>query len=240
MKILVYPSPMEVIRSAAELFIDLAAKTLEQGKLCTVLLSGGSSPKHLYELLEAGYCDRIDWSSLYFFFGDERYVPFNDPQSNGLMAKQTLFEPLHIEDDHIFYMNTSLPPEDAARDYAAKIQTHFKGGDIKFDIILLGLGDNSHTASLFPHTEVLHEKTALVKELFIEELQQYRITLTAPVINSARNVIFLVYGAGKAGAVNNIINGEKDIEQYPAQLIAPLDGQLFWVLDKAAAALLHG
>jgi len=239
MKILVYPSPMEVIRSMAELFIELAAKAIKEKKQCTVSLSGGSSPKQLYELLEAGYCDMIDWSAMYFFFGDERYVPFDDPQNNGLMAKKSLFDPLHIADDHIFYINTSLPPEDSAKDYEKKLREHFKNDGVKFDMVLLGLGDNSHTASLFPHTSVLHEKTAMVKEIFVEEVHQQRITLTAPVINSADNIIFLVYGEGKAKAVHNIIHGEKNTEEYPAQLIEPTDGELYWVMDKAAAGLLH-
>ncbi|MBA4165974.1 MAG: 6-phosphogluconolactonase [Chitinophagaceae bacterium] len=238
MKILVYPSPMEVIRSAAELFVELAAKAIEERGRCNVSLSGGNSPKQLYELLEAGYCDKIDWSALYFFFGDERYVPFDDPQSNGLMAKKTLFNQLHIADDHIFYIDTSLPAEEAAKGYESGIRAHFQNNEIKFDIILLGLGDNSHTASLFPHDKVLHEKTALVKAVFVAELHQHRITMTAPLINAAHNILFLVYGEGKAKAVHHIIHGEKNIEEYPAQIIEPADGELYWVLDKAAAGLL--
>ena len=171
MKVLVYPSPMEVIRSTADLFIRLAAKAIEEKGRCEVSLSGGNSPKQLYELLEAGYCDKIDWSSVYFFFGDERYVPFNDPQSNGLMAKKTLFDPLHISDDQIFYINTSLPLEEAAKDYESRLKEHFGDSKIVFDIVLLGLGDNSHTASLFPHDLVLHEKTALVKEMYAPEMK---------------------------------------------------------------------
>lgn len=237
MKVLVYPSPLEVIRSAADLFIDLAAKAIKARGQCNVSLSGGSSPKQLYELLEAGYCDKIDWSAVYFFFGDERYVPFDDPQNNGLMAKKTLFDPLHIEDDHIFYMNTSLPVEAAAADYEEKLKHHFKD-DVRFDIMLLGLGDNSHTASLFPRQPVLHENTALVKGVYVDEVHQHRITLTAPVINSSANIIFLVYGEGKAAAVHHIIHEEKNIEEYPAQLIEPMNGELYWILDKAAAGLL--
>jgi len=240
MKILVYPSPMEVIRNMAELFVDLAGKAISKKQTCSVLLSGGSSPKQLYELLEAGYCDKIDWSAVHFFFGDERYVPFDDPQNNGLMAKKTLFDPLHIADDHIFYIDTAKSPEEAARDYERRIKEFFGAEEVKFDIALLGLGDNSHTASLFPHTEVLNETKALVKEVFVSELNQYRITLTYPVLNAAHAVVFLVYGAGKAQAVYNIIHGERDIPEYPAQLIQPSDGELYWVLDKAAAAKLHG
>jgi 6-phosphogluconolactonase len=155
------------------------------------------------------------------------------------MAKNALFGPLQIAGDHIYYVDTSKPPAEAAKDYEEKIKAHFKPAAITFDLILLGLGDNSHTASLFPHTDVLHENNAVVKEVFVEELHQYRITLTAPVINNARNVIFLVYGEGKARAVHHIIEGVKDIEEYPAQLIGPQDGELYWMVDKAAAALLN-
>ncbi len=239
MKILVYPSPLEVIRSAAELFVQLAAKAIEEKGICNVSLSGGNSPKQLYELLEAGYCDKMDWSQVYFFFGDERFVPFDDPQNNGLMAKKTLLDPLHIKDDHIFYIDTSLTEENAAKDYEQKLKKHFKDKEIRFDIILLGLGDNSHTASLFPHEPILDEKNALVKEVYVNELKQYRITMTAPLINAAHNIMFLVYGEGKAKAVHHIIHGEKNIKEYPAQLIEPSNGEVYWLLDKAAAGLVN-
>lgn len=239
MKTLVYPSPLEVVRAMAELFIELSAAAIKERKICNVSLSGGSSPKALYELLQAGYCDKINWSVMYFFFGDERYVPFDDLQSNGLMAKKALFDPLHIKDDHIFYINTALPPAESAFDYEKRMVAHFEEKSVQFDIILLGLGDNAHTASLFPHTSVLHEKDALIKEIFVKEVNQYRITFTAPLINNARNVIFLVYGKGKAQAVHQILEEERDFEMFPAQLIQPVNGELFWVLDKSATELLH-
>lgn len=239
MKTLVYPSPMEVIRSAAELFVSLAAKAIDTKGRCTVSLSGGSSPKQLYELLEAGYCDRLDWKSVFFFFGDERYVPFDDPQNNGRMAKITLFDPLSISSDQIFYVDTSLQPAESAAAYERALKAHFGNDPVVFDIMLLGLGDNSHTASLFPHTPVVHETAALVKDVYVEEVQQHRITLTAPVINHSASIIFLVYGAGKAEAVHHVIHDPKDVDRFPAQLIEPVNGELYWVLDKAAAGLLR-
>ncbi len=151
------------------------------------------------------------------------------------MAKKSLFDPLKIANDHVFAINTSLSPEDSAKAYEKSIRDHFKGS-CKFDLILLGLGDNSHTASLFPHTPVLHETTALMAGLYIEEVKMDRITFTAPLINQAHSIAFLVYGAGKAEAVRHILKDPTNIDEYPAQLIKPDDGELLWFLDEEAAS----
>ena len=182
--------------------------------------------------------DKVEWNKVHFFFGDERYVPQNDPQSNYLMAKKALLEPLELSYKQIFPVDTSVSPEEAAKKYTKDISYYFAGVDIRFDLVLLGLGDNSHTASLFPHTPVLHDKTASVKEVYLEDQQVFRITMTAPLINLAHHVAFLVYGEGKAIAVHHVIEDKKDIENYPAQLIDPPDGELEWFLDSSAASLL--
>jgi 6-phosphogluconolactonase len=200
------------------------------------VLSGGNSPKKLYELLTTSeYGRQIDWDKIYFFFGDERYVPFTDPGNNGNMAKKALFEPLMIPDANIFYINTAAPPEESAKKYSQRILSYFKNDPVRFDLVLLGLGDNSHTASLFPHTPVLKEKKALVSAVYIKELSSYRITMTAGLINEAHAIAFLVYGEAKAMAVHNVLEGEKDFETYPAQLIIPEEGVMLWFLDESAA-----
>jgi len=149
-----------------------------------------------------------------------------------------LFIPLNISDHQIFAVDTTLSPEASARDYEKKIRTWFKEEECRFDLILLGLGDNSHTASLFPHTPVLHERKALVAGLYIEEVKMNRITVTAPLINLGRTIAWLVYGDGKKEAVHHVLKDPLNIEEYPAQLIRPDLGHVIWYLDEAAASRL--
>jgi 6-phosphogluconolactonase len=229
--------PETLLIALADFVVTRAKVCIEQSGRFTIALSGGSSPKRLYELLASdAYLNRIDWKKVYFFFGDERYVPADHSNSNFLMANKALFVPLSVSAEQIFAVNTSLQPSDAASDYEQRIRKHFHNKDCRFDLILLGLGDNSHTASLFPHTSVLHEEHALVKEIYVQEVSMYRITFTAPLINAAHCVAFLVYGSSKAEAVANILKGPLKIEDYPAQLINPTDGELHWFLDGPAAA----
>jgi len=240
MELHVYKSADEVITGLADFCVRTINEVIAAKGECNLVLSGGNSPKKLYELLvSASYKNKVDWSRTWFFFGDERYVPFTDKDNNGLMAKQSLFDPLNIDEAKIFYINTALTPEAAAVDYAQKIIAHFGANPIQFDLVLLGLGDNAHTASLFPHTKVLYEMKALVSALFIDEIQSYRITMTAPLINEAHEIAFLVYGAAKATAVHNILEGERDIDNYPAQLIEAEEGTVYWFLDEAAAELIE-
>ncbi|HEU5165919.1 MAG TPA: 6-phosphogluconolactonase, partial [Chitinophagaceae bacterium] len=220
----------------ANYFVQTVNAAIKEKNECTVVLSGGNSPKKLYELLASpGYARQINWDKIYFFFGDERYVPFNDPGNNGNLVKKILFEPLMIPDANIFYINTASQPDESAKKYSKRILTHFRNNPVRFDLILLGLGDNAHTASLFPHTPVLKEKKALVKAVYLEETSSYRITLTAALINEAHAIAFLVYGEAKANAVHEVLEGKKDFETYPAQLIAPEEGMVHWFLDEDAA-----
>jgi len=228
----------ELLSALADFLIESAAKAIKERGEFTLVLSGGNSPKKLYELLASpAYKHKIDWTKVYFFFGDERYVPADDPENNGLMATLTLFDVLPIPEDNIYMINTALAPEHAAESYFETIQSHFKEKPIRFDFILLGLGDNAHTASLFPYTSVLSEHKATVEALFVKELKAFRITFTAPLINQAVQAVFLVYGEGKANAVKQILESPYDPERYPAQLIQPNDGFVYWFLDKAASSL---
>lgn len=225
------------MNALANYFVETAASSIASHGQFSVALSGGSSPKKLYVLLASPlFKDKVEWNKVHFFFGDERYVPQTDPQSNYLMAKKALLEPLDLSYKQIFPVDTSLSPEEAAKKYTTDIHHYFAGTDVCFDLILLGLGDNSHTASLFPHTPVLHDKTVAVKEVFLEDQQVFRITMTAQLINQAHHIAFLVYGQGKAIAVHHVIEDKKDIENYPAQLIKPQNGDLQWFLDRGAAS----
>lgn len=235
MELHVYPTSGDVIKQLADFFVEKVSQAIDTNGECNLVLSGGNSPKKLYELLAASYKDKVEWRKIWFFFGDERCVPFTDKDNNGLMAKKTFFDPLNIDESRIFYINTTLPPEAAAADYAKKISGHFGQNPIQFDLILLGLGDNAHTASLFPHTKVLYEMKALMSAVFVEQLNTNRITMTAPLINESHDIVFLVYGTSKAAAVHQVLKGEKDIDNYPAQLIEAEEGTVHWFLDEAAA-----
>lgn len=234
----IYNDPAGVNKALADFFVQVCDTAIAQKGYANVVLSGGNSPKQLHQLLASSYKDKLKWERVSFFFGDERYVPFDSPDNNGAMAKRTLFDPLHIDESQVHYMNTALSPAEAANDYSSDIVAHFANKPIEFDFILLGLGDNVHTASLFPNTPVLDEKIAAVKSVFVEEIDAMRITMTAPLINKANAVAFLVYGSGKAGAVHHAIEGENNYRLYPAQLIHPVNGEVHWFLDKPAAALL--
>lgn len=239
MKLNIFNTENEVLEALAGHVIKLGNKAIAANDKFSVALSGGNSPKKLFELLVSSFHDQLDWEKVYFFFGDERYVPQTHKDSNYLMAKTALFDPLMIHPDHIFAVDTSLPPKDAARKYQEEVEEFFDEDEQSFDLILLGLGDNSHTASLFPHTPVLHDRVPGVSEVFLDDQQVYRITFNAPLINEAQNIAFLVYGEGKAIAVHHVLEDEEDIEEYPAQLIEPIVGEIEWFLDEAAASMLE-
>lgn len=232
----IFTNPNAVLLALADFIVSQSKSSIEREGRFNLVLSGGSSPKKLYELLaSSAYRNKIEWKHVFFFFGDDRYVPQDHKDSNFLMAKNTLFDSLKIPEDQVFAIDTSLPPAESAKAYEKQIRGHFTS-TCSFDLILLGLGDNSHTASLFPHTIVLHEKKALVKEIFVKEVNMFRITFTAPLINLAHAVAFLVYGESKAEAVHHILKDPPNSDAYPAQLIKPKNGKIHWFLDETAAA----
>ena len=239
MELHIFKTPGETIKGLADFFVTVVNDSINKNGKCNVVLSGGSSPKKLYELLASPfYKSQVDWQKIWFFFGDERYVPFNDSDNNGLMVKESLFDPLRIKESKIFYIDTTLSPQDTANDYEKKIRTHFGEHPIHFDLTLLGLGENAHTASLFPYTPVIHEKKLLVSAPYIDEINAYRITMTPPAINNSHNIAFLIYGGNKASSVYDILKAPKDIDRYPAQVIDSKEGTTHWFLDNAAASML--
>ncbi|WP_426329756.1 6-phosphogluconolactonase [Pedobacter sp. R-06] len=240
MNLLIYKTLEELNQDLADYVIKIAEMSIEENDRFNFVLTGGSSPKALYHLLATEGQHRIDWDKVYFFFGDERNVPANDDNYNGLMAKKAILDPLGIKEDHIFYVNTTLAPEKAAIEYKKAIDKHFNGEDIVFDLILLGMGDDAHTASIFPHTTLVKDEEVNVAAVYVEKLDTYRISFTAPLINKADNVAFLVFGENKAEALKHVIGDEqKDVATYPSQLIDPIDGKLTWFTDEAATKLLE-
>lgn len=230
----------ELIGALAETIIEVSQKAIKERGQFNFVLSGGSSPKKLYELLASDiFRHRIDWKKTCFFFGDERFVPENDSQRNSVMVEEALFNPLKIKESNIFKVNTSDLPEKAAHSYMESIKSHFGERSIEFDFILLGLGDNSHTASLFPNTAVLEETEATIRSVFVEEVDMFRITMTAPLINQARNIAFLVFGEEKSDAVFHVLEDKSgSIHLYPARLIKSNEKNVHWFLDSSAASKL--
>lgn len=234
----IYNDTEDLINALAKTVCKAAKEAIATNGRFNFVLSGGNSPRKLYKKLASKpYKDQIEWKQTYFFFGDERFVPSDDPQRNSLMAKEVLFEPLKIEDSHIFLVDTTSSPEDAASKYAASIKNHFQNQPVLFDFILLGLGDNSHTASLFPYTSVLDDTEATIRSVFVEEVDMYRITMTAPLINQAKEIAFLVFGKDKSKAVFEVLEGKSGTSaQYPARLIDLDSCKVAWFLDTEAAS----
>jgi 6-phosphogluconolactonase len=235
----VFKTVPEQIGAMADYFVSVARESIASRDIFNVVLSGGQSPVALYtQLASHAYKDQVKWDQVNFFFGDERHVPANDPDNNAFMVKRTLFDPLNIPDSKIFAVDTSLSPGESAQEYAQTIAAFFKGQGPRFDLIILGMGSNAHTASLFPDTPILKDHSATVQAVYLKSQNVYRISMTAPMINRARHIAFLVYGREKAEAVYHVLEGDLDPQKYPAQLIHPDQGSLRWFLDAEAATLL--
>ena len=238
MKLNVFKKAEDAIKALADFFVHCANGAILENDKFSVALSGGNSPKKLFEILaSADYSSKIDWTKVYFFFGDERYVKHTHPDSNYLMAKNAFLDALNINTNQIFVVDTSLDPASAALEYERTIDKFFKHQP-QFDLILLGLGDDAHTASLFPGTSIVWIDEELVKEVYLKDKSVYRISFTAPLINQAKNTAFLTFGASKADAIKAVLEAEKDISKYPAQLIEPKNGTLNWFVDEEAVSKL--
>lgn len=221
----------ELAKFSAEYIVNLANDYISKNNRFTIALSGGSTPKILYKALVENYKDAVDWSKIDFFWSDERYVPINHDDSNMKLAIDNLFKPLGIHSDNCHFIETSLEnPAEAAEKYEKDIQSYF--GKPEFDLILLGLGDDGHTASLFPGTKALDEQNKLVVSNWVEKFNTWRITFTYPLLNVAKNVLFLAGGEGKSTVIKEILEQGKP---YPAALVKPDSGDLLWFLDKQAA-----
>ncbi len=243
MEMHIYKDNDELSVEVAKWLVDYIAATLKKQNHFTLVLSGGSTPHKLNTLLAAApYKEKIDWTKLHIFWGDERFVPFEDDRNNAKMAFDTLLNHVPVPAHHIHVMRTDIQPEASAAEYEKILQTYFPvtiPATTTFDLVLLGMGDDGHTLSLFPGTHVMHVENKLVTSLFLKQQDMYRITLTAPVVNNAACVAFLVSGAGKAIALKQVIEGDYKPDLYPSQVIKPGMGELHWFVDTAAAANLE-
>ncbi|MCU0464163.1 MAG: 6-phosphogluconolactonase [Anaerolineae bacterium] len=228
-----YPDVPSVAAAAGELFIAQAKAAIAERGIFHGVLSGGSTPRAVHAWL-AERAEDVDWAHVHLWFGDERTVPADHAGSNVGMAYETLIDRLPGARPHVHPMRGDLPPSEAADHYEAELRAVFGDEMPRFDLVFLGLGDDAHTASLFPHTQALSEASRWAVANFVPKLDTWRITLTVPVINRARTVAFLVTGAGKAQALHSVLHGEHDPDRYPAQLIRP-DGGMVWLVDVAAA-----
>lgn len=230
----------ELFSLAADTFVEIAGEAISERGRFTVALSGGSTPKAFYHLLTTDeYRTKVRWVDVRFFLGDERFVPPGAEQSNFRMALLNLFKPLGIPPENIFRWKTEISdPKAVARGYEDTIIEFVGGEPPQFDLFLLGMGPDGHVASLFPSTKALTESHHLAVPTWVEKLKSWRLTMTYPVINNSRNVMFLVAGEAKAEAVREVIDGKKDAAHFPAQSVRPKDGRLMWFLDEHAAKYL--
>jgi 6-phosphogluconolactonase len=243
-EVLIFPDGGTLTRRAAQEFVNSAIQAVAQKGSFTVALAGGSTPKALYSQLadEPELRSQIPWDKLHFFFGDERHVAPDSAESNFRMANETLFSKGLVKPEQITRIKGEYADtEKAALEYEQALRAYFKlkdGEYPRFDLVLLGMGDEGHTLSLFPGTKALHPTNRIAVRNWVGKLYTERITLTAPAANQASRVIFMVTRADKARALKAVLEGPYEPEQLPAQLIQPASGKLLWLVDQAAGSML--
>jgi 6-phosphogluconolactonase len=236
----IFDDPSALMRAAADEIVSAAQKAVDERGRFTWALAGGSTPRALYRLLaREPYRERMPWNAIHFFWGDERHVPPDYPDSNFRMAREAMLDAVPVPPENIHRVPAEEPDaERAAAAYEAALRSFFvlaPGEFPRFDLILLGLGKEGHTASLFPDSDVLHERERLVAAPWVEAQKTFRITLTPPALNHARRAMFLVSGEEKAEALRAVLEGPREPERYPAQIV---EGNRLWMVDRSAARLL--
>ncbi len=244
----VFRNADELSRAAAEGITRRADRTVRERGRFTIALSGGSTPKILYSLLassDSPYRERMPWGDTHFFFGDERHVPPDHPESNYRMAHEAMLVKVPVPTENVHRVKTEKPDaSEAASDYEHVLREfvdHDEGAAPRFDLVLLGMGTDGHTASLFPGTAALTEKSRFFVANRVAKFDAHRLTMTLPVINNAAVVMFLVAGSDKADVLQRVLEKRRDRqnELFPAQLVRPLNGEVSWLIDGAAATHLH-
>jgi len=237
-----YREPADVADAAARRFLETAQRAVHRSGRFIVVLAGGHTPRPLYtRLTEPPFRDKVPWNKTLFLFGDERCVPPDAPESNFRMAQEMLFEPLGIDPVRIFRMKGEQAPAEAAQRYEVRLSDLFLGGAKRhFDLVLLGVGEDGHTASLFPGTAALDERERFVVANHVPKLDAWRLTLTLPALNSARRVLFLATGESKARVVAEAFGGLAHDDVHPCERVCPPNARREVLVDAAAAGLLHG
>jgi 6-phosphogluconolactonase len=235
----VYPDGESLHNGAASLFVREAAKAIQARNRFTVVLSGGHTPRHTYEVLaRPPWREQVDWARVHVFWGDERCVPPDDLRNNARMAREALLDHVPIPAAQIHPIPCEPSAGEGARAYESSLRLHFSNQSPRPDLFFLGLGEEGHTASLFPRDSALREKERWVVEVKGAGEDVSRVTWTIPWINQARRVVFLVLGRGKAAILKEVLEGPLDPERWPAQAILPVQGELRWLVDQEAASLL--
>lgn len=242
-EVLVYNDVDSLARAAANRFLSLANQAIKSKGFFSAVLSGGSTPQSLYHLLASKpYSEQVNWAKVHLFWGDERCVPPDHADSNFWRARKALLENVGIPEENIHRIPAEKPPEQAAEAYETVLLEYFQSNPgnsrinrSSFDLVLLGMGEDGHTASLFPNTEVIHESTRWVSAVYVERLCTWRISMTPLILNQADEIIFLVAGKNKNWTLQKVLYGSYEPNRYPAQIIKPINGKIVWMLDKAAA-----
>lgn len=236
----VHENTKALAQAAADRFVAASENAIEKRGSFTVALSGGSTPRETYRrLAEPGLATKVSWRNVHLFWGDERCVPPGHPDSNYRMVRKTLIQKVPVPQTNVHRIQGELDPNLAAEVYEEELRSVFGVEERpRFDLIFLGLGRDGHTASLFPGSMALRESEHWVVAVFVEALQAWRVTLTPPVLNSARQLSFLVAGKSKAERLQEVLESEPQPESLPAQIVQPRDGQVTWLIDQAAAAKL--
>jgi len=239
MTIQVFPDPESLSQAAADLFVRAAQDAVASNGRFAVALSGGHSPRQTHRMLaQSPYCGQIPWDKVHIFWGDERCVPEGDPRHNATVAFDDFISQVPLNEDQIHPILCDKSPRTTAEQYDSLLRDFFGGRTTSCDLIFLGLGEDGHTASLFPDDPVLNESKRWAKEVFVPEQEMYRVTLTPAFINRGATVVFLVYGAGKARVLREVLEGQRRPRVLPAQLINPVEGKLLWFVDELAASML--
>jgi len=237
----VFPGKDALVAGTAEWILSACGEAIANRGACSIAFSGGSTPRALYRLLASDpWRKRFDWSRIELFQVDERAVPIDHPDSNFGMIERELLRSVQIPQNNVHRMRTELGAQAAAEEYESQLRRSFVAAAVpQFDVLLLGMGEDGHTASLFPGTEALHETSRLVLGYTVVKLNAPRITLTFPVINQGRKVLFLVSGESKAAILREVFEGESPELRYPAAMVEPTSGLLYWHLDSEAASMIH-
>lgn len=240
MKLHIFDNPEALSENLAEWICNLVEETLKEQQSFSLVLSGGGTPKILYQKLASEkYKNRIDWERIRVFWGDERVVPFTDDRNNAKMAFDLLLNHVNVSSSQVHIMRTDIEPNFSVAEYRKMLHTYFDSTHHSFDLVLLGMGDDGHTLSLFPGSPIIDDNYHWVNSVFNEQQEMYRITLMPVLVNKARKIVFMVDGEKKANVLEKVLEGEHHPSELPAQLIKPETGELHWFLDNAAAKNLH-
>ena len=236
MKLHIYKDRETVSKELAEWICNVIAESLKNQEFFSLVLSGGETPKLLYKhLASEEFRNKINWKRIHIFWGDERVVPFTDERNNAGVAYQLLIDHLDIPSAQVHIIRTDIEPNFAVDEYRKLLHTHFDHTFQSFDLVLLGMGDDGHTLSLFPDSPLIEEHNNWVNAIYSKKQGMYRISLMPLLINRAAKIAFLVEGEKKAAVLKEVLEGKNNPTKYPAQIIKPLNGDLHWFLDEGAA-----